>query len=56
MRLLITQLYDPSIEVCEQAVTVLDEACSKRENLDALVQLQPSLDHLGDIGDPLLLR
>ncbi|KAK9759943.1 hypothetical protein K7432_016516 [Basidiobolus ranarum] len=56
IRLLITQLYDPSVEVCEMAVKVLDEACKNQQNLETLVRLRPSLEHLGDIGNPLLLR
>ncbi|ORX78342.1 hypothetical protein K493DRAFT_321236, partial [Basidiobolus meristosporus CBS 931.73] len=56
IRLLITQLYDPSVEVCEMAVKVLDEACKNQQNLESLVRLRPSLEHLGDIGNPLLLR
>ncbi|KAI9140964.1 Rapamycin-insensitive companion of mTOR, N-term-domain-containing protein [Paraphysoderma sedebokerense] len=54
--LLITQLYDPSIEIAQVAVSVLDEACNIPENLKTLVKLKPSLDHLGEIGNPLLLR
>lgn len=54
--LLITQLYDPALEVCEMAVSVLDEACMKQENLDTLIQLKPSMSHLEFAGDPLLLR
>ncbi|KXS22111.1 ARM repeat-containing protein [Gonapodya prolifera JEL478] len=56
IRLLITQLYDPSIHVREMAVKVLDEACSNRENLDMMIQLRPTLDHLGTTGVALLLR
>ncbi|EPX70512.1 rictor [Schizosaccharomyces octosporus yFS286] len=55
--LLIFQLYDPSLEVCQIAVKALDDVCAKNESLLAqVVQLQPSLAHLGDIGSPLLLR
>ncbi|KAI9291116.1 hypothetical protein K502DRAFT_368706 [Neoconidiobolus thromboides FSU 785] len=54
--LLITQLYDPSIEVCEMAVSVLDEACMDSENLQTLVRLKPSMSHLEFAGDSLLLR
>ncbi|KAI0220070.1 hypothetical protein L0F63_006941, partial [Massospora cicadina] len=54
--LLITQLYDPALEVCEMAVSVLDEACMKQENLNTLIQLKPSMSHLEFAGDPLLLR
>ena len=56
VRLLITQLYDPSIEVCEKAVMALDEACQNTDNLRALISLRPSLDHLSEVGNPLLYR
>ena len=54
--LLITQLYDPEVEVCETAVKVLEEACNQRACLEFVVQCCPALDHLGEIGAPLLLR
>ncbi|KAJ3178983.1 hypothetical protein HDU87_003252 [Geranomyces variabilis] len=56
IQLLVTQLYDPSIEVCERAVRVLDRACNDRRNLESVVNMRPSLDHLGEAGNPLLLR
>lgn len=56
IRLLITQLYDPHTEICEAAVRVLEEACNAREHLEYIVELRPALDHLGEVGGPLLLR
>ncbi|KAK4705182.1 rapamycin-insensitive companion of mTOR, partial [Phenoliferia sp. Uapishka_3] len=56
VRLLLTQLYDPSQEVCELAVRVLEDACRTLETLEVVVQMRPSLDHLGDFGDILLTR
>lgn len=56
IRLLITQLYDPNTEVCEAAICVLEEACSTPEHLEFIVELRPALDHLGEVGGPLLLR
>ncbi|KAF2457821.1 cytosolic regulator pianissimo [Lineolata rhizophorae] len=56
IRLLVMQLYDPEIEVCEVAVKILEEACSQKESLEFVVKLRPALDHLGEIGAPLLLR
>jgi len=56
LRLLLTQLYDPDREVCELAVHILEEACESAEILELAVQMQPALDHLGDIGDSLLLK
>ncbi|KAI9885801.1 MAG: copper chaperone [Watsoniomyces obsoletus] len=56
IRMLITQLYDPEVEVCETAVKILEEACNRRECLEFVVQCCPALDHLGEIGAPLLLR
>ena len=56
LRLLLTQLYDPDVEVCEVAVKILEEACNRRSCLEYVVKCRPSLDHLGEIGAPLLLR
>lgn len=51
-----TQLYDPDVEVCETAVKILEEACNATHNLEYVVKRRPQLDHLGEIGAPLLLR
>ena len=56
LRLLLTQLYDPSPEVCELAVEFLDEACDSKEILQLVVEMQPTMDHLGEIGHRLLLK
>ncbi|RPA97850.1 hypothetical protein L873DRAFT_1689620 [Choiromyces venosus 120613-1] len=56
IRLLITQLYDPDVEVCETAVKILEEACNITHSLEYVVKCRPALDHLGEIGAPLLLR
>ncbi|KAG0262939.1 hypothetical protein BG011_009535 [Mortierella polycephala] len=56
IRLLCTQLCDPSLDVCHMAVRALDEACSHRKNLDLLIRLRPNLGHLGEADNPLLLR
>ncbi|TKA64808.1 hypothetical protein B0A49_10189 [Cryomyces minteri] len=56
IRLLVTQLYDPEIEVCEIAIKVLEEACNQTHYLEYVIKCRPALDHLGDIGAPLLLR
>jgi rapamycin-insensitive companion of mTOR len=56
IRLLVTQLYDTHMDVCQTAVSLLDEACEKHANLELLVKCRPSLGHLGEIGNPLLLR
>ncbi|KAG0047318.1 hypothetical protein BGZ83_007616 [Gryganskiella cystojenkinii] len=56
IQLLCTQLCDPSTDVSHMAVRILDEACSYRENLDTLIRLRPSLDHLGEAGNPLMFR
>ena len=54
--LLVTQLYDPQVEVCEVAIKLLEEACDDVQALEFIVQCRPALDHLGEIGAPLLLR
>ena len=56
LRLLVTQLYDPDVEVCGIAVKILEEACNRRSYLEYVVNCRPALDHLGEIGAPLLLR
>jgi rapamycin-insensitive companion of mTOR len=56
LNMLLTQLYDPDVEVCEIAVKNLEEACNRRSHLEYVVKCRPSLDHLGEIGAPLLLR
>ena len=54
--MLLTQLYDPAVEVRGLAVTFLQEACEVSDVLHLVVEMQPMLDHLGDIGHPLLLK
>lgn len=56
VKLLVTQLYDPDVNVCQIAVKILEEACNQRDYLEFVVKCRPSLDHLGEIGAPLLLR
>ncbi|KAG9227446.1 hypothetical protein PTI98_010973 [Pleurotus ostreatus] len=56
LRLLVTQLYDPAPEVCELAAHFLKDACESKEALQLVVEMQPMMDHLGDIGHPLLMR
>ncbi|KAB2580310.1 HR1 repeat rho-binding protein [Lasiodiplodia theobromae] len=56
IRLLVTQLYDPEVEVCEVAIKILEEACNQKRSLEYVVKCAPTLDHLGEIGAPLLLR
>lgn len=56
IKLLVSQLYDPEIEVCEVAIKILEEACNDINSLEYVVKCRPALDHLGEIGAPLLLR
>ena len=56
IRLLVTQLYDPEVQVCEIAVQILEEVCNQTVQLEYVVRCRPALDHLGAIGAPLLLR
>ncbi|KAI0166292.1 Rapamycin-insensitive companion of mTOR, N-term-domain-containing protein [Xylariaceae sp. FL1272] len=56
IQLLVTQLYDPEIEVCATAVKTLEKACNSKPLLEYIVECRPALDHLGEIGAPLLLR
>jgi rapamycin-insensitive companion of mTOR len=56
IQLLVTQLYDPDVEVSAAAIRILEEACNRRQYLEYIVECRPALDHLGEIGAPLLLR
>lgn len=56
LRLLLTQLYDTSTEVCEMTVHILEEACESMDILQLVVEMQPTVDHLGEVGHPLLLK
>jgi len=56
MKYLVIQLYDIDLEVCRTAVRTLEEACNYSENLESVVALRPSLQHLGNIGNSLLLK
>ena len=56
IRLLVTQLYDPEVQVSEVAVQILEEVCNRTTQLEYVVRCRPALDHLGAIGAPLLLR
>lgn len=56
IQLLVTQLYDPEVEVCATAIKILEEACNRKDYLEYIVECRPALDHLGEIGAPLLLR
>ncbi|KAI9755625.1 MAG: 54S ribosomal protein L13 [Chaenotheca gracillima] len=56
VRLLVTQLYDPEVDVCERAVKILEEACNDKFCLEYVVHCRPALDHLREIGAPLMLR
>lgn len=56
LELLVTQLYDTSPQVAEVAAQRLERACESLEVLRIVVNMQPTLDHLGDVGQPLLMR
>ncbi|CDU24676.1 related to protein ste16 [Sporisorium scitamineum] len=54
--LLLTQLYDPSVDVRQLATKVVEEACTSSQILEKVVSMRPTLDHLGELGHPLLLK
>ncbi|XP_022101706.1 rapamycin-insensitive companion of mTOR-like [Acanthaster planci] len=56
MELLVTQLYDKSATVASEAIEIIEEACEDDTNLHSLVQIRPSLLHMGDRGVLLLTR
>lgn len=44
------------MEVASLATKYLEDVCDDAETLELVVKMQPTLDHLGDIGHSLLLR
>lgn len=56
LELLSQRLCDESSSVVLAAIDILDEACDVPENLEALINLRPSLSHVGDQGLLLLIR
>ncbi|KAH6693966.1 Rapamycin-insensitive companion of mTOR, N-term-domain-containing protein, partial [Plectosphaerella plurivora] len=56
IRKLVDQLYDPDVEVCRTAVKILEKACNRKAYLEYVVQCRPTMDHLGEMSAPLLLR
>lgn len=56
LELLSQRLCDESQGVVIAAIDILDEACDIPENLEALIDLHPSLSHVGDRGLLLLIR
>ena len=56
LRLLLTQLYDPDSKVCEKAVEYLEEACDSQDILKVVVDMQPTLEHLGEVANSLLYK
>jgi len=38
------------------AVHFMEEACEAKDILQLIVEMQPTVDHLGEIGHPLLLK
>ncbi|KAM0790272.1 hypothetical protein ACM66B_005576 [Microbotryomycetes sp. NB124-2] len=57
IRLAVTQIYDPAPEVCAMSVKLLERICrSSLKSLETVVELRPSLDHLGHLGIGLLTR
>lgn len=56
LRLLLTQLYDTDETVRELSVQILEEACENQEILSIVVDMQPTLEHLGECANTLLYK
>lgn len=56
LELLVTQLYDPAFAVCEAAANYLEGACEDPSLLETVVNLRPTFDHLGNIGQWLFMK
>jgi hypothetical protein len=46
-------LYDPNIEIQTSALDILVDLCRVEGTKSAVIESNPSLDHLGSIGNPL---
>ncbi len=46
INLLLTQLYDPAVEVRQLATKVVEEVCTSNCILEKVVSMRPTLDHL----------
>ncbi|XP_052775865.1 rapamycin-insensitive companion of mTOR-like isoform X2 [Mya arenaria] len=53
---LVNQLYDQSLGVAMTSLSILEEACELKENLDAVIKLKPNFLHLGEKGQMILCR
>ena len=53
---LTNQLYDCESDVVETTINILEEACEDEANLQRLIEVKPSLLHLGERGIRLLSR
>lgn len=53
---LTNQLYDCENDVVETTIKILEEACEDEANLQRLIEVKPSLLHLGEKGIRLLSR
>lgn len=53
VEILVGQLYDPDLSVAQTAVLSLQKFCRDDANLDRIIELRPTLAHLGNIGASL---
>ncbi|KAF8305657.1 hypothetical protein DL93DRAFT_2172481 [Clavulina sp. PMI_390] len=56
LRLLLTQLYDHDTDVASLAMRYLEDVCQDLGTLELVVKMQPTLDHMGDVGHSLLRK
>ncbi|XP_033125633.1 rapamycin-insensitive companion of mTOR-like [Anneissia japonica] len=56
MELLVMQLYDKNKAIAIESVDIIDEACEDEANLHSLIQIRPTVLHMGDRGTILLTR
>uniref|UniRef100_A0A1B6C0I0 Rapamycin-insensitive companion of mTOR domain-containing protein n=1 Tax=Clastoptera arizonana TaxID=38151 RepID=A0A1B6C0I0_9HEMI len=56
IEILVNQLYDENKTVSLAAINALDEACDCKEYLETMINVRPSLLHLGDQGLLLLIK
>ena len=54
--LLVPQLYDPSPEVTQLAISILSQACTNERTLEMVVRKRPEVEHLGEGAVELLTQ
>ncbi|KAI9208047.1 Rapamycin-insensitive companion of mTOR, N-term-domain-containing protein [Polychytrium aggregatum] len=56
VRLMVPQIYDPSVDIREKTSVALKLACEQANSLETVIELKPKLELLEANAEPILLR